>query len=152
MSSREYIKDCVTKVGQGKKLTLNEAQTTVLQGLVAGSVDTGRALALLKKDVFNYGTMRVSEDLSVPETVLPLCLDESMHVALRGILGMSGELADVMETVYLWFKGEKLDEEKLKIDLGDLTFYASLIINLIDSDWEDIQKLNKEKTDHLPNT
>ena len=146
---KEYVEDCVTKVGAGKQLTLNETQSTLLQGFAAGAIDSGHVLALLKKDIFRYGQMHITEGVSVPETVLPLELDESMHVALRGILGMSGELADIMENVYLWFQGNELDSEKLKEDLGDLTFYASLLIYVLNTDWDEVIEKNKRKTDDL---
>ena len=143
------VVNCVNKVGGGKSLTLNEVQTTLLQGFAAGAIDTGHELALLKKDIFRYGKMRITDDLCVPETILPLELNESMHVALRGILGMSGELADIMETVYLWFQGKELDEKKLIEDLGDLTFYASLLIYILNTDWDSVIEMNKEKTDEI---
>jgi len=149
MNSADYIRDCVKKVGDGEQLNLTREQTMVLQGLAAGYIDTGRALSLLKKDIFQYGKMRINKDLTVPEVIVPLELDESMHVALRGILGMSGELADVMETVYLWFQGGELDVDKIKTDLGDLTFYASLLLKVLNTDWETIQNDNRIKTDHI---
>jgi hypothetical protein len=150
LNSKEYIEDCAKKIGKGKRLKLNEQQTTVLQGLLAGSVGTGRALSVVKKDVFEYGEMRLDGDLSVDEQVLPLHLDESMHVALQAILGMIGEMADITENVYLWFQGKgELDVERLKIDMGDSSFYASVLLSIIESDWEEIQEINRKKTDTL---
>ena len=148
MTSKEYIDDCREKIGVAKTLKLSAEQTTVLQGLLAGAVSSGKALSHLKKDVFEYNSMRVSKDLHVEEHVAPLNIDEDMHVALRAILGMHGELADVSENLYLWMKGDaELDIGKLIEDLGDMTFYASLLLHLVDQTWEELQTINKAKTD-----
>lgn len=152
MNSKEYIADCLKKVGEPKKLVLNIEQTAVLQGLLGGAVSSGRALSHLKKDVFEYHSMRVSGELCVDEQVNPLTVEGSRHIALRSILGMQGELADITENLYLWINGSKeIDIDNLKIDLGDLSFYASLLLHIISSDWEEVQILNRKKTDNLYN-
>ena len=149
MSSQDYIDDCSSKC-PGKSLLLTEEQSTVLQGLVANSVSSGKILAKLKRDVFSYDKIRIGDVSSVPEQVEPLQLNDVTHVALRAILGMHGELAELTENLYPYIQGKKfVDVDKLKEDLGDLNFYISLILRIIGSDFETIHKLNKDKTDQL---
>ncbi len=150
MSSQEYIDDCSDKSGPGKCVLLTGAQSTALQGLIANSVSSGKILTKLKRDIFNYDKIRIGNFSSVPEQVEPLQLDATSHVALRAILGMHGELAELTENLYPYIQNKNLlDISKLKEDLGDLNFYISLILKIIDTDWETIQRLNQNKTDEI---
>ena len=148
MNSKEYVENCSAKAGKGKNIILAETQTTTLQGLVAGSIETGKILAMLKKDIFEYSKIKIEGEINVDERVAPLLINETSYVALRSILGMNGEMADITETVYRFVKDQGvLEIDKLKEDLGDWLFYASVLLSIIGSDWQEIQELNQAKTD-----
>ncbi len=65
---------------------------------------------------------------------------------IHGILGCvteSGELSDQLKR-HLYY-GQALDDVNIKEELGDLSWYMSLLLDAIGSSWEEIWKMNIDK-------
>lgn len=64
---------------------------------------------------------------------------------LHGGLGM-GEAGEILEHIKKFiYYGKPLDHDKIKKEIGDLLWYLSLIIDYLESDYEEIMEMNIEK-------
>lgn len=78
-----------------------------------------------------------------------LFLQKLNHGAL-GISGEAGEVTDLIKKVVI--QGKPLDVDKLKKELGDVLFYTAVLIEAIDSSFEEIMQINSIKLDaRFPN-
>ena len=68
--------------------------------------------------------------------------DEVMNTAL-GIAGEGGEVADVIKKTF--FHAEKYRCEELKLELGDLLYYTSKLMDLYGLTLDEILEANKAK-------
>lgn len=64
------------------------------------------------------------------------------HGAL-GLGGEAGEVIDVVKKIVVMGKPEDID--KLKKELGDVIFYMAVLIDAIDSSFEEIMQINADK-------
>jgi len=74
----------------------------------------------------------------------------SMHVVnpglLHGAMGICGEAGEVMEIAKkAMFYGKPVDTDKLKLELGDVLWYLTLVTKSIGSSLTEIMELNDKK-------
>lgn len=69
-------------------------------------------------------------------------LQALIHGAL-GLAGESGEVVDIIKKVIQY--GKPLDTNKLKEELGDTLWYMGVIIDTIDSSFEEVMQMNVDK-------
>jgi len=73
---------------------------------------------------------------------MPNAGDNLMHTA-AGISGEAGELLDAVKKH--WAYGKPLDMENVREELGDIMFYVTAMMNVLDLDEEEIIWANVEK-------
>ena len=66
-----------------------------------------------------------------------------IFVSLLGLAGESGEVLDYMKKVYV--HGHKLDEDKLKKELGDTIWYLSDLCSRFGFSLDEVAQLNIKK-------
>lgn len=68
---------------------------------------------------------------------------------MQGSIGMTGESAEVMDLVKkVVFQGHEMTEEKhdkIIEEIGDVMWYANLLIQTLDTRWEEVLKKNNDK-------
>lgn len=65
-----------------------------------------------------------------------------MHMA-AGISGEAGEVLDVVKKTFAY--GKPLDKAHLVEEIGDICFYISGLIGMIDSSWNEVMAMNIAK-------
>lgn len=65
-----------------------------------------------------------------------------MHAA-AGMAGESGEVIDLVKKVIYY--GKAIDRNKVLVELGDLLWYANLMIAKLDSSWAEVFDMNIAK-------
>ena len=68
---------------------------------------------------------------------------------LQGVVGMTGESAETMDIIKkIHFQKHKLTEEKrnhLIEEIGDVMWYANLLIKTLNTTWEEVLEVNNTK-------
>lgn len=65
---------------------------------------------------------------------------------LNAVLGMSGEVGELIDTVKKHvFYDKPLDVENIKEEMGDVLWYAALLLHSIGSSFEEVMKMNHDK-------
>ena len=71
---------------------------------------------------------------------------QELQTLVHASLGMSGEVGEVVELVKKQLvQDQRLDILKLKKELGDVLWYMAIMIDQIDSSFEEIMALNVAK-------
>jgi NTP pyrophosphatase (non-canonical NTP hydrolase) len=92
-----------------------------------------------------YSYMEVREfQKKVLRTTNPLSdKNERIKNYCFGLGGEAGELLDLFKKYF--YHGHKLNEEKIKYELGDILWYVANISNELDYDLEEIMDMNIDK-------
>ena len=64
------------------------------------------------------------------------------HMAM-GVAGEAGEVLDVVKKTFAY--GKPLDKAHLVEEIGDICFYISGLIGMIDSSWDEVMAMNIAK-------
>lgn len=65
---------------------------------------------------------------------------------LHSVLGMSGEIGEATDSVKKTLMyGKDLDVQNLKEECGDILWYMSLMIDAVDSSFEEVMTMNADK-------
>lgn len=95
------------------------------------------------KDLIQDGTIDYKKE--VMRTVGNLTTDELFLNATLGIAGESGEIVDIVKKFLFQKKDAKQSFGNLVLELGDLLWYITLMLNLLDLDIDYIIAANVEK-------
>ena len=68
--------------------------------------------------------------------------DDLMHMA-AGISGEAGEVLDAVKKHFAY--GKPLNKPHVIEELGDLMFYINGMLHLLDTEWEDVMRINIAK-------
>lgn len=68
---------------------------------------------------------------------------ERLMMSAMGLAGEVGEVNDILKK-HLWH-GHNLDHEKLKIEIGDVAWYLTLLCNTLEMTLEEVLEANIQK-------
>ncbi len=72
--------------------------------------------------------------------------DPSLMRILHGAIGISGEAGELMDSLKkVLMYGKPLDKSHLKEECGDLLWYMSILLDEIDSNFEEVMQMNINK-------
>lgn len=80
------------------------------------------------------------------ESAIFSMVDNRIRRLLHGAMGCSTESGELLDTIkkYLFY-GKKIDFVNVKEEIGDLLYYIAIMIDELDTSFEEIMKKNIEK-------
>lgn len=94
-------------------------------------------------DYWNESQPDTLEDYQ--DFVESVILTEGPNRLAENALGLVGESGEVAEKVKKYFRGDGINHEEVKKELGDAFFYMVALANYFDFNFYDIIHLNREK-------
>ena len=98
------------------------------------------------KDNFIKWALTKDRPLSEYQEVLERIKEGKNSRLLHGVLGISGESGELLDSVKKTIiYGKELDLTNIKEEVGDILWYISLILSAIDSSFDEVMQLNQDK-------
>lgn len=93
-----------------------------------------------------YKDWAITKDRKGYEVVAKRLEDEKTGQLMHGAIGISGEAGELMDAVkkHVMY-GKPLDSSNVLEEVGDLLWYISLVLNSVDSTFEEVMQLNHDK-------
>ena len=95
-----------------------------------------------------YQSWAVTKDRNYNEFGDRLTTNTSQLKLMHSVMGMAGEVGELTDSVkkHILYK-KPLDITNLKEEAGDILWYMSLLLQEIDSSFDEVMHLNKAKLD-----
>lgn len=145
MDIKTYLEESARTVpAMPQGMEVNDTVLEALRYCISQMIATGNPVDDLKKHIY-YGKPfawidPINNVAKEKQTVSEFDAD-----IIHGIVGIATEATELLEALYAMLSGEKLDKVNLVEEIGDIMWYASLLLRKVGSDFEQAGGINIEK-------
>lgn len=158
MDLQQYTQDSLRTESQIEKVTVN---SKLLINVLAMFISAGQMLDQIKKHAY-YGKEYKPDDINNAYMTVRDALEDMMGAPINGdlqedsfeidprvfhaIVGISTEATELCEAVYDNLLNKKeLDIVNILEEMGDIMWYASILMDAANGDWDDVLETNIAK-------